>query len=285
MRHDVNGAKLDAELDRRAERIDAELAERLPETDTSSLYAAARHLLDAGGSRVQPTVLLLVAEACDPDRATPLPMALSIELLDAYALVHGDLIHDTDRRRGVQTVHNVWDRSTAILAGDYLHARAFDFVHAVDASIQARERCLRTLTTACRQLCEGRMMALDGDGAPLDGDDATLDRYVAVLERTSGALTAGAARSGAVLGDASEEIVDASETAGRSLGVALALSGELVDHPTPEPSAPVTVDDTERRETAATYAGRAKEQFASLPSGPSTETLVRLAEDVADRNP
>ncbi len=274
----MSGAEHDAELDRRAEAVDDELDERLPDSNASSLYAAARHLIDAGESRVQPTVLLLVAEACDPDRAAPLPAALSIELLDAYALIHGDLIHDTDRRRGVATVHNAWDRSTAILAGDYLHARAFDFVHDVDASTQTKQRCLRALTTACRRLCQGRMLALDGDVR-------TLDQYVTILEQTSGALTEGAARSGALFGGASEDVVEELGAAGRDLGVALALSGRLLDQSTPDPSTVASIDDTTRRETAAAYAKRAKSGLAVLPSTPPTTTLVQLAQGVIERSP
>lgn len=93
------------------------------------LNKAAAHLLLAGGKRLRPAVVLLAADAIRKGSAQEiLPAALSLEITHTFTLVHDDIMDADSVRRGVATVHTVWDEPTAILAGDVLYAQAFEFI-------------------------------------------------------------------------------------------------------------------------------------------------------------
>ena len=124
---------VEAAIRHRRERVDEAIAEDLPIERPERLYEASRYLLEAGGKRLRPTVLLLAAEALsdvDPSecsyRAFPstadepvdvLTAAVSVEIIQSFTLIHDDIMDDDDMRRGVPAVHREYDLSTAILAG------------------------------------------------------------------------------------------------------------------------------------------------------------------------
>ncbi len=116
----------------------------------------ARYLLDAGGKRLRPTVLLLVAESLldvDPltadyrdfptlegGQADMMSAALAIEVIQSFTLIHDDIMDDDALRRGVPAVHKEYDLSTAILAGDTLYSKAFELLHETGAAPDGRRR-------------------------------------------------------------------------------------------------------------------------------------------------
>lgn len=217
-----------SELAARVEAVDGALAEWPLAGAPDHLYAASRHLLDAGGKRLRPAMLLLVTEACgcDPaDHDDRLPAALAVEFVHTLSLVHDDVIDDDDLRRGVESVHERWERSTAILAGDLLHMKAFEAMLAADVHPERRSRCLDLLTRTCRELCEGqeRDLELAGGSVPFE------ERYLEMVGKKTGALFEGSARIGGVLGGASDAVVDQLGAYGRKLGVAFQPYDDLLD--------------------------------------------------------
>ena len=115
-------------LEKNAEDIDLEL-DRLFGAAPGQLSKASAHLLVAGGKRLRPAVTLLSAEiikaGCSRDI---LPAALALEVTHTFTLVHDDIMDNDSTRRGVPTVHCVWNMPTAILAGDVLYAEAFELI-------------------------------------------------------------------------------------------------------------------------------------------------------------
>ncbi|MEF8826616.1 MAG: polyprenyl synthetase family protein, partial [Halapricum sp.] len=123
----------------RRQLVNDAIPEQLPIKRPERLYEASRYLLDAGGKRLRPTVLLLAAEAIadvpplsENYRDFPvsdgsidmMAAAVSIETIQSFTLIHDDIMDDDDMRRGVPSVHREFDLSTAILAGDTLYAKA-----------------------------------------------------------------------------------------------------------------------------------------------------------------
>lgn len=216
-----------AALERRAQPVDEMLTSILSTGTPGYLYQASRHLVGAGGKRIRPAVLLLVAEALEPDGddADRLPAAVAVELVHTLSLIHDDIVDDDGLRRGVPSVHVAWDRPTGIVAGDLLYAIAFDLVADSNAPAEERLACSRTLAQACQRLSEGqaRDMARRGYEGP------TEEAYLRTVADKTGALFAAAAEMGAILGGGDEEAVAAAGSFGRSLGTAFQLRDDVLD--------------------------------------------------------
>lgn len=219
--------ELEAALADRTVAVEAALERELAGGDPSALHAAGRHLVQAGGKRLRPGLLLLAAEAVDPDRdlAGLLPAAVAVELVHTLSLIHDDVIDNDDLRRGVPSVHVAWDQSTAIVAGDLLYARAFELAGETDASAETRLACTATLARACRRLSEGQArdlrLAHTGDGRE--------DEYLRTIADKTGALFEAAMAIGARLAGGNEREVAAAAAYGRALGMAFQLHDDVLD--------------------------------------------------------
>ena len=121
------------------------------------LAKASAHLLTAGGKRLRPAMLFLSADSVRKGSAFDLmPAALSVELIHSFTLIHDDIMDEDEERRGVPTVHTLWDEPTAILAGDVLHAQAFESLCRTPASDGARVRAVSLLAHTCAEICDGQ---------------------------------------------------------------------------------------------------------------------------------
>jgi len=194
------------------------------------LHAAMRHLLFPGGKRLRPALALAAAEAvgAPPERA--LPVAVAVELVHAYSLIHDDLpcMDDDDERRGRPTVHVVWGEATAVLAGDALLAAAFEALTSAEAG-HAPARLLaaaRELAEAAgsRQLVGGQVDDLRLPAAELDAA-----RIESVHARKSAALIAAAIVGGARLGGAPEPELARLRRFALALGLAFQIADDLLD--------------------------------------------------------
>lgn len=216
------------DLEERTATVNAALDRELAGGSPRYLYDACRHLVEAGGKRLRPVLLLLVAETVDPDGELDgyLPAAVAVELVHTLSLIHDDIINDDDLRRGVPSVHTAWDRSTGLVAGDLLYARAFDLVTRVEAPPATQLEAVRRLAGACRSLSEGQAldMTLDGEGGPPSEEE-----YLRIVEEKTGALFAAAAEIGALLAGGDDMEVDAASDYGRALGTAFQLRDDVLD--------------------------------------------------------
>ncbi|MDS0276262.1 polyprenyl synthetase family protein [Halomicroarcula sp. S1AR25-4] len=229
----------------RRERVNEALPEELPVTRPEHLYEATRYLLDAGGKRLRPTVLLLVAESLldvEPlsvdyrdfptltgGQADVLSAALAIEVIQTFTLIHDDIMDDDDLRRGVPAVHKEYDLSTAILAGDTLYSKAFEFLletgAADDRSVAANKRLAKT----CTRICEGQSLDIEFE----QRDAVTPDEYLEMVELKTAVLYGAAASIPATLLGADEETVEALYNHGLDVGRAFQIQDDLLDLTTP----------------------------------------------------
>ncbi len=141
--------------------IEKELAQAVA-SDVDFINEAARHLLDAGGKRFRPLLVVLAAEFGDPNDSDVVPAALVVELTHLATLYHDDVMDEADLRRGAQSANARWDNSVAILTGDFLFARASDIV----ADLGPAAVKIQAQTFA--RLVQGQIRETVG---PRDGDD------------------------------------------------------------------------------------------------------------------
>jgi heptaprenyl diphosphate synthase len=181
--------------------------------------ASARHLVEAGGKRVRPTLVLLAAQLGDPTRQDVLDAAVVVELTHLATLYHDDVMDDAPTRRGVPTAQTIWGNSVAILTGDLLFARASQVgSHLGQASLTLQ-------ADTFERLCLGQLHETIG---PSETEDATA-HYIQVMADKTGSLISASARLGIVLSGAPAEYEEPLRVYGEKVGVAFQLIDDVID--------------------------------------------------------
>jgi heptaprenyl diphosphate synthase len=188
-------------------------------SDYPFVTEASRHLVDAGGKRSRPLLVLLAAQLGDPAAPGVVPAAVVVELTHLATLYHDDVMDEAELRRGAASANARWDNSVAILTGDFLFARASDIL--ADLGPEAVRLQARTF----ERLVTGQIRETVG---PVDGADP-VEHYLSVLADKTASLIATSARFGAMLSGADEQAVDVLTRYGERFGVAFQLSDDLLD--------------------------------------------------------
>lgn len=209
---------LEAEIRKRLEDVEAHLADSV-KTETPLVSEAGAYLLSAGGKRFRPMLVLLGGHFGDPTDARLVPLAVSVELTHLASLYHDDVIDEADSRRGIPSVNARWDNTVAILAGDFLFARASAIAAELGTDVS------RLLATTIGLVCEGQIREVQAAGR-LEIDEA---EYMAVIERKTASLIATSCQVGGLLSGAPAEVVQRLDRFGRALGLAFQLSDDIMD--------------------------------------------------------
>ena len=179
----------------------------------------SRHMMAAGGKRFRAMLVLLAARFGDSRDKRVVPAAVAIELTHLASLFHDDVMDEAAIRRGEESANSRYGNTVAILAGDYLFARASRILADLGAEairIQAE--------TFCR-LCDGQLAETIG---PRPGEDA-LDHYMRVIDGKTGSLIATSGRFGAMFSGAPAEIIDKIADVSMKIGIAWQLSDDVLD--------------------------------------------------------
>ncbi|GGK65427.1 geranylgeranyl pyrophosphate synthase [Sphaerisporangium melleum] len=213
----------DPELAERLRKGMAEVETRLRETATDSpdplIGQAAGYLLDAGGKRWRPLLVLLGAQFGDPERASVLDAAVVVELIHAASLHHDDVMDEAPLRHGVPSAHLRWNNKIAILVGDHLVARG------ATLSVDLDEAARRMQAQAFERLVRGQVREVAG---PRPGQDP-VEHHLEVVGDKSASLIALAVRLGGICAGADAATVAALGEYGEALGVAFQLSDDVID--------------------------------------------------------
>jgi len=181
--------------------------------------AASRHLVDAGGKRVRPTLVLLAAQLGNAKAQQVLEAAVVVELTHLATLYHDDVMDDAPTRRGVPTAQMTWGNSVAILTGDLLFARASQVgSHLGQASLTLQ-------ADTFERLCLGQLHETIG---PAENEDA-ISHYIQVLADKTGSLISASARLGIMLSGAPAELEEPMRVFGEKVGVAFQLIDDVID--------------------------------------------------------
>jgi heptaprenyl diphosphate synthase len=181
---------------------------------------AARHLMQAGGKRFRPLLVLLAAETgTRPEDDDIVTAACVVELTHLASLYHDDVMDEADLRRGAESANARWDNHVAILTGDFLFSKSSELTAGLGPNgvrIQAQ-----TFT----RLVEGQILETLGPGA----EDDPLEHYLRVVAGKTGSLIATSAQYGAIYSGATPDIEAALTEYGEKVGVAFQLSDDILD--------------------------------------------------------
>ena len=194
----------------------------------NNLQEASIYLTKAGGKMLRPALSLITAEAVGGQKENALKAGSAIELIHTFSLIHDDIMDDDDMRRGMPSVHKVWGEDVAILAGDTLFSKAFEIIINSDKELTSHAQinnALAAVADACVKICEGQALDMGFENR----FDVTEDEYMEMIFKKTGALIAAATKVGAIMGGASDEVIDAMYEYGRLIGLAFQIQDDYLD--------------------------------------------------------
>ncbi|MDE2402284.1 MAG: polyprenyl synthetase family protein [Burkholderiales bacterium] len=181
----------------------------------------SHYIVNAGGKRARPVVLLLVARALGCDSTQQHELAAVVEFIHTSTLLHDDVVDESELRRGRKTANAVFGNAASVLVGDFLYSRSFQMMVST-----GRMRVMEVLAEATNVIAEGEVLQLMNMHDP----DLSVEDYLRVIEYKTAKLFEASARLGAVITDAPQDIEEACAAYGRALGTAFQLIDDLLDY-------------------------------------------------------
>ncbi|MEN6473302.1 MAG: polyprenyl synthetase family protein [Syntrophaceae bacterium] len=203
--------------------MNAEFEQGLRDMTTSSSVLTREigsYILDGGGKRLRPKLVLLMSEAVGLDKAQALPLAYAVELLHNASLLHDDVVDGTEIRRSRPTANQVFGDKPALLAGDYLSASALDIVFSLD-NVHLASQIVKTI----KKMAEGELLEIEHAAVFHD----KLDAYLQIIYlKTASLFELCTMAPGIVVGLEANEL-DAMAEFGRSIGMAFQIVDDIIN--------------------------------------------------------
>ena len=190
-------------------------------SDNKEIEESALYLLDSGGKRLRPGLLLLSGYCGTYDEEKLIPMAAAVEIIHMASLVHDDIVDDTPLRRGKPTIAKAKGKQTALLTGNFMLTKA------IGAVLSAEDDTIRTvaLETAA-EMCRGEFSQLEARKSP----DLSEENYLLRVKRKTANLISAACAIGAYTTGAEEETVAAMKNFGEKIGIAFQITDDILDY-------------------------------------------------------
>lgn len=214
----VADKQLLARLEAGLEKVEQQLVEAVAHTDPIA-KVTTRHLIDAGGKRIRPTLVLLCAQLGDDTSDEVIQSAVVVELTHIGTLYHDDVMDNAPRRRGVDSAHEIWGNNVAILTGDLLFARASQIVSKLG------QKALTLQADTFERLCLGQLNETVG---PKEGQDP-IEHYISVLADKTGSLISASAELGVLFSGADQAYREPVRKYGEAIGIAFQLIDDVID--------------------------------------------------------
>ena len=193
------------------------------DTDVGLINSISHYIINSGGKRLRPLMVLLSSRACgiDQHNRSRILAAAMIEFIHTATLLHDDVVDASDTRRGVKTAHRNFGNESTILVGDFLYSRAFQMMVQI-----GQMRVMEIMANTTNTIAEGEVLQLIHCGNP----DITETEYMDVIYRKTGKLFEAGVSIGAVLADQSQIVESSLTEYGRHLGIAFQLIDDVFDY-------------------------------------------------------
>jgi octaprenyl-diphosphate synthase len=200
--------------------VDAVIRERLS-SRVALIDQISHYIINAGGKRIRPRLVLLFAEALGFEGPARYELAAVVEFIHTATLLHDDVVDESALRRGRATANATFGNAASVLVGDFLYSRAFQMMVSV-----GNMRVLQVLADATNVIAEGEVLQLMNMHDP----DLAVADYLQVIRYKTAKLFEASARLGAVLAGAPPDLEESCADYGRSLGTAFQLVDDLLDY-------------------------------------------------------
>ena len=189
----------------------------------STLYEPGDYFLSLGGKRIRPVICLMGNELFDEINPDTYHVAFAIELFHNFSLIHDDIMDAASLRRGMETVHKKYGSNTALLSGDVMLIRSYDYINKINT--QYLPRILSLFNKTAREVCEGQQLDMDFEKQEV----VLMDDYINMISLKTSVLLAASLEMGAILGGASEHNCRHIYEFGKSLGIAFQIQDDYLD--------------------------------------------------------
>ena len=189
----------------------------------ASLYEPIKYVLDLGGKRIRPILMLLSYNLYKDNPQEILSSACALETYHNYTLLHDDLMDEAPLRRGQQTVHMKWNANQAILSGDSMLVLAYERLAKCDT--KHLEAVLSLFTETALQIGEGQQYDMEFEMR----NDVAVEEYIEMIRLKTSVLLACATKMGAILADATQEDAENLYKFGEQIGLAFQLQDDYLD--------------------------------------------------------
>jgi len=213
------------EIKKRADFFNGQLEKFLKEGHPKKLYEAVRHLPLAGGKRLRPCMAMISCEAVKGDVIKVVPLAISLELIHSFTLVHDDIMDKSKLRRNLPTVHIRYGEPTAIIAGDLLFTKAFESMHNTSGDCSIFKNVEFGLVDCVREICEGQQMDMEFEGRQIVSED----EYLEMIRKKTAVFFQFSAEAGAILGGGTKDEIIALNEYGLCLGLGFQIWDDYLD--------------------------------------------------------
>jgi len=187
-----------------------------------SLYDPVRYILDIGGKRIRPAMVLAGYNLYKDDLGEPFEAAMAVEVFHNFSLLHDDIMDDADLRRGKMATHIKFDVNAAILSGDVMLIYVYRLLEKYSLQLGS---LMPLMTQTAIEVCEGQQLDIDFENS----DDVSVDDYIKMITNKTAVLISCALQMGAIIGEASEEDQFHLYSFGKNLGIAFQIQDDWLD--------------------------------------------------------
>ena len=196
------------------------LVDRL-DSNVDLISQMSQYIINSGGKRIRPLLLLICAKATEYDGDYHYSMAVVIELIHTATLLHDDVVDQSKTRRGQETANELWGNAPSVLVGDFLYSRAFEIMVEPNSM-----EIMRILSKATNQISEGEVLQL----LNIKNANVTQAEYFKVIERKTACLFKAACQIAGILSSADQKVINAMGSFGMHLGNAFQIIDDTLDY-------------------------------------------------------
>jgi octaprenyl-diphosphate synthase len=200
--------------------VDTVIRKRLA-SDVVLVNQIAEYIINSGGKRLRPLVVVVAARACGSDDNRPAEAAAIIEFIHTATLLHDDVVDGSKLRRGRDTANSVWGNEASVLVGDYVYSRAFEMMVSLGSM-----RIMDVMASATNKIAEGEVLQLMNAHDP----DTSEERYFEVIYRKTAKLFEAGTQVSAIIAGAAPAREAAMAAYGKHLGTAFQLIDDALDY-------------------------------------------------------
>ena len=189
----------------------------------AELYEPISYMMELGGKRLRPVLLLMACDAFGGDIEEAMPAALAVEMFHNFTLVHDDIMDGANLRRGKDTIWNIWGEDTAILVGDTMFAMSIEYL--LKTNHASSNEMLASFLKGAKEVCEGQQLDMNFEEA----DNTTIPDYLGMIRLKTAVLLANSLKLGAIIANAKKEDIENIFEFGINIGLSFQLKDDLLD--------------------------------------------------------